>query len=350
MHVQIRPAAVVFNAEYSNLLTMVQKRIELECRYKQYHALELHTRHLFEYALEFGRFLSVVYRYQLIHALREEALWYIKVFESHGWEKESFRLMVDSWIIAIEGVIKPPECNELSKPLKELLDGLVSLTDGRAGRSKISEFKADPALIERLMKGEMQGARDIVSSMLARLASPDRLIIEIILPAMVEIGERWERNTAEVFQEHLATETIRNLLASLPGMIQRTLPDSKRTAIVSCVPGDEHELIPLALAAYLEIRGWDVKNLGGNLPADQIAAAVDALSPHAVFLTLTMLSRLDNAMEVIARTQRQTHKAPIIFGGRGALRAKDVLESAGALVAGDFDEGHHLGSGGPRHA
>ncbi len=151
-----------------------------------------------------------------------------------------------------------------------------------------------------------------------------------MLPAMAEIGRRWEVNEVEVFQEHLATEALQGLLAGMPLMTTGAAPKVGWTALVSCAPGDEHELIPLALAAFLEFRGWSVKNLGKSLPSGQIVRAVTAFSPQALFLTFTTISRLDETLEVIEQCRAASADCRIILGGRGAVAARTVVEGRGA--------------------
>ena len=159
---------------------------------------------------------------------------------------------------------------------------------------------------------------------------------------MAEIGQRWESNDLEVFQEHLATEAIRSLLAGLTFIVRQSRQATDAVALVSCAPEDEHELIPLALSTYLAFQGWTVKNLGGSLPADQIALAVAAHKPKALFVTFTMLSRLEAVLDLIEKVRRESEQCRIILGGHGAAVAKAALESQGALVALDFEDGVRL--------
>jgi methanogenic corrinoid protein MtbC1 len=332
-------ASRLFSSEFGNLSAVVLKRLELEWRYHQRPDLARVDQQLLQYALEFGRLLKVVYRHRLFSDLREESQWYAGVFAARGSGHDAFGLVLDSWIIAIQGVIKPPECNVLAQPLQMIRDDLSLLIDQAQHRSHVAPGPAGLLLVETLVRGDVRGARKIISDMVAKGTRLDRLIVDVMLPTMAEIGQRWEFNEMEVFQEHLATEAIQSLLAGLPLMMTGTPPKEESTALVSCTPGDEHALVPLALAAYLEFKGWKVKNLGGSLPSDQIVRAVAAFTPHALFLTLTLLSRLDEALEVIEKCSFSFANCRIVLGGRGAVAAKAILEDRGACVARDFDEG-----------
>ena len=335
-------ASRLFSSEFGNLSALVCKRLELELRYHKRADLERADRELLLYVLEFGKLLNVVYKYNLLSALWDESKWYARLFGARGSRHDSFALVLDSWIIAIQGLLNPPECNELARPIQSLRDGLDRLIEQGSAQLKGSIRPVNPELLEKLICGDFRGAREVISAIASEFASPDRLIVEALLPMMAEIGQRWESNELEVFQEHLATEAIRSLLAGLTFMIPEPRQETDAVALVSCAPDDEHELIPLALATYLAFQGWNVKNLGGSLPADQIALAVAALKPKALFLTFTMLSRLEAVLDLIEKVHGQSEHCQIIVGGHGAMVAKAALESQGALVALDFEHGFRL--------
>ncbi|MBP7868158.1 MAG: B12-binding domain-containing protein [Acidobacteria bacterium] len=335
-------ASQLFSSEFGNLSALVLKRLELEWHYHQRTDLERADQQLLQYAIEFGRLLKVIYRYHLFPALREESAWYATVFGARGSGHDAFALVLDSWIIAIQGYLKPPECNELAQPIRSIRDQLGRWTAPRPALREAAPGAVKPVLVEKLIGGDVRGAREFLSETASDFASPDRLIVDVLLPAMAEVGKRWESNDLEIFQEHLATETIRSLLAGLTVTAPELRRKTGALALVSCAPGDEHELIPLALASYLALRAWTVKNLGVGLPAGQIARAVAAFAPNVLFLTFTMLSRLEDVLDVMEQVRQAPEPCRVILGGRGAVAARAVLESRGARVARDFDEGFRL--------
>ncbi|RMH41517.1 MAG: cobalamin B12-binding domain-containing protein [Gammaproteobacteria bacterium] len=331
-------ASHLFTAEFKQLSALVQKRIEVEWDYHQRSKdTGIGLPELLVYADKFGQMLKVVYRYSLLKAFQEEANWYATTFSARGSGHLLFAALLESWIVAIEGVIKPPECNELAAPLQQLHQELPEIIAQNA--DSIRELNAGPVspLVACLLRGDISGARDIVSGLVDQGRSLDRLIIDLILPAMAEVGLRWELHTVEIYQEHLATEAVRSLLVWIAEMKQDVQP-SPPTALISCVPGDEHDLVPLALWAYLEVRGWSARNLGKSLPADQIARAVADLDPDTLFLVQTLLSQLDDALKTIDLVHTLCGDCQIVVGGRGAEAAREILENANAIVVNNFDE------------
>lgn len=335
-------ASSVFETDYASILAVVEKRIQLEWSFHRDKNLDKPGFHLIDYAKHFGRMLLVIYRHRLVDALREEFQWYVNVFEAHGWGQDALSLILDSWIVAIQGLIKQPECNVLAEPLQNLRDYLprLFLAQEAPGTSNTTAF--DASLLEALVKGDVQGAQHYILSTNQKVSSPDRLIVDVLLPAIAEIGNRWEHHQTEIYEEHIATHVLKTLLMRLPALRPFPVTQIGRTALVSCAPGDEHDLIPLALSSYLEAKGWAVKNLGRSLPAEQIIAAVAGLSPDVLFLTLTMLFLLDDLLYVLDALLRDMPSCKIIVGGRGTVFARVLLESKGAMVAKDFDHGHQM--------
>lgn len=341
-------ASRLFSSELAPLSALVLKRLEIEWRYHRRADLESEEQQLLHYAEEFGRLMAVVYKFGLFSALLRECEWFAGVFAARGSRRDAFALLLDSWIMAILSLLKEPECNELARPLQYVREHLDQPVENRASGMP-APSKADAALVEHIVRGDLEGARNILFRLPSDRFPRDRLAADVLLPAMAEIGRLWELDELEIFQEHLATETIRTLIAGLTANAPEP-GEQGRTALVSCAPEDKHDLIPLALAAHLTFRGWSAKNLGGSLPAAQITRAVAILRPDALFLTFTMLSVLEGVLDVIARVRPEFPDCRIILGGRGASAARDLLESRGACVADDFDEGFRLASGGCLHA
>ena len=146
------------------------------------------------------------------------------------------------------------------------------------------------AFVSALLAGERAEAMANLRARLAAGLAPGAAITHLILPALVEIGSRWERNEVAIYQEHLATETALQLLAGLAACAPAATA-LQRKALVSCAPNDHMQIVALALSVYLELRGWTACSLGQGLPAEQIVAAAAALRPDAVFLSLAMLAR-----------------------------------------------------------
>jgi len=335
--------------EFERLCALAGERVRVEWLHHQREDLRRLSRELSENVAEFGRLLCVVFQYGLTAALRDEAAWYLATLRARGSRQDAFALVLESWIVAIQSLIKPPECNELAAPLQALRDALPDLVQAVREADQAAFAPEVDVLVRTVTGGDVAGAERLLRTALAERPAPESIVTELLLPTMAEVGRRWERNELAIFQEHLATQTVRHLLAILPLLVETRVPPA-HLAVVACVPGDEHELASLALGTYLRLQGWHVRLLGGSLPAEEIARAVTTLAPQTLFLSLSMLSRLEGALDTAAQVRAAAPGCRIIVGGHGACPARSVLERSGVLVGSSFEDAHRLALAGTSHA
>jgi DNA-binding transcriptional MerR regulator/methylmalonyl-CoA mutase cobalamin-binding subunit len=160
---------------------------------------------------------------------------------------------------------------------------------------------------------------------------------EIIVPLMQTIGERWREGSLRIVHEHLASAVVRSYLASLRNGHQ--IPPGAPKLIVSTPAGQRHELGALLAAATATDVGWDVIYLGPDLPAEEIAAAVQQRGGRAVALSLIYPLGVPGTMEELRRLRRFVGQdVGILAGGRAATSYDDVLREIGALHVGDLGD------------
>lgn len=109
---------------------------------------------------------------------------------------------------------------------------------------------------------------------LARAAAslPQRaLALELLIPVLREIGERWHAGTMTIAHEHLATQQVRALVETL--LRSHSLaPGAPR--MIFCAPeGHLHDAGLLCAALLTAHRGIEPVVLGANLPLDEARAA-----------------------------------------------------------------------------
>ena len=166
-----------------------------------------------------------------------------------------------------------------------------------------------------LLAGDGTRARHIVDAALGRGLSVADVYLDVLTPAMVEVGELWERGRLSVGYEHFATAITHGVLGALAPRMRR-LPEGGRLAVLACVPGEEHALGPLMTGQFLEAAGWEVLQLGAGLPAPDLAALVAAEQPDVVGLSMASVSRLPEAREALALLEEVEPRPFIALGGR----------------------------------
>ena len=151
---------------------------------------------------------------------------------------------------------------------------------------------------------------------------------DVVLPYLTELGERWERGTASVAQEHFASNVIRGRLA---GLARGWGNGHGPRAVLACPPGELHDLALMVFGVALNRNGWRIDYLGMNTPVEELTRTVDVRRPDLVVLAATLPKNLEPlATQLTALAQR----APLVLAGAGAT--PEIASAVGArLLTGD---------------
>lgn len=142
----------------------------------------------------------------------------------------------------------------------------------------------------------------------------ETVLLDLIQPVMVEIGERWHRGEINVANEHFATEFIRRKLASLINVFENS--SYRETIVVGCAPGELHDLGALYVALFLVRRGWAVVYLGQQMPLLDLLETVRSVRADLVCLSASTLDTAMQLLEVARAIQKDTPNVRFGYGGR----------------------------------
>lgn len=189
--------------------------------------------------------------------------------------------------------------------------------------------------VDALLAPDPPRARSLIAAASAGGAPAERLYLEVLTPAMEEVGRRWERAQISVAQEHLATQVTQSVLAELAARLTGELQaGAGRHVVVACTPGELHAVGVNMVADFLEADGWNVLALGPDTPAHALADLVADHEPEAVALSTSLPHHLLSAARVFGRLAALEPRPLLVAGGRAyqgdAARARTV--GADALV------------------
>lgn len=175
------------------------------------------------------------------------------------------------------------------------------------------------ALTAALVDFDPGKAAAVLSEAHASLRVED-VLLHVMTPALVEIGERWARGELTVAQEHQASAFLRGRVAALLDFAG--LGTFGPTVIAAGAPGEHHEIGLMMVALLLRRQGVQVEYLGVNLPLADLAAYARQRQARALLLAL-------NGDWALPATRAQHHHlltlgVPLYYGG-GLLNAQPHL-------------------------
>jgi methanogenic corrinoid protein MtbC1 len=155
--------------------------------------------------------------------------------------------------------------------------------------------------------------------MLSRAAlstEPSEFLKMVVAPVLVEIGERWQRGELRIAHEHAGSTVMRGLLFSLMRLYPAN--DSRRRAVIATPAKEDHELGALMVAMLAAMHGWSVLYLGPDLPAEEIAYAVNDTNADLLMLSITNLKPKESQRELAAIEAAIPERVKVLVGGRAA--------------------------------
>jgi methanogenic corrinoid protein MtbC1 len=113
-----------------------------------------------------------------------------------------------------------------------------------------------------------------------------QLCESILIPVLVEIGDRWERGDIGVAVEHFASQLIQGKIQA----IYHSLPlhSGGPKILVGCAPDELHEIGSLMFATLLRDAGYRVEYLGPDIPLDDLALYADEENPRMLVISATI--------------------------------------------------------------
>lgn len=177
----------------------------------------------------------------------------------------------------------------------------------------------------RLVAGDGRGSWGVVEAALTAGMEPAEVYLEIVSPSLRQVGERWAAGEIDVATEHRASGIAMRVLGRLGPRFARR--GRTRGGVVVGTPVGEHHSLPVAmLADLLRSGGWEVSDLGCDVPPDdfaRMAAQVERLS--AVGVSVTNPACLDGAAHTVSVLRATLGPVPILVGG---LAVKSAAEAA----------------------
>ncbi len=157
--------------------------------------------------------------------------------------------------------------------------------------------------------------------------SIEQVIMDMLQPMLIKMGERWERGQLSVTVEHFASMLIRCRLDTL--YHAQPISVSGPLVLVGCAPGEQHELGALILALLLRrSSGLRVVYLGQNVEPAHLLETIRAQRPAVVCLSAALPERRP-AVAALARrlSTFPLHPAPVlVYGGRAFAEAAEEIE------------------------
>ena len=148
------------------------------------------------------------------------------------------------------------------------------------------------ALYRHILHGEAEPSVEGVRAGLAAGTRPTVLLFEAMIPALEEVGSRFESGEYFLPEMLISARAMRAAMEVLRPSMSPTDAPSLGTVVMGTVAGDIHDIGKDMVGIMLEGAGFRIVDLGVNVPAARFVEAIREHRPAVVgmsaFLTTTM--------------------------------------------------------------
>lgn len=170
------------------------------------------------------------------------------------------------------------------------------------------------AFTKSILAGDVHSLMELHSSSIHSKIDNFTFYEKIIKPSMYRIGDLWEKNQITVADEHLATATLKYLLATV--FTHQEALENHPKALLFCIEGEHHSLgLELANEVFKE-KQWNTRYLGANVPVKDALTFIEAWEPHVIGISIGMTTELTRLKECIEEIREYNQEIEILVGGR----------------------------------
>ena len=185
-------------------------------------------------------------------------------------------------------------------------------------------------LYDETLVGNAPAVLELRKRGLAEGMGPDTILFEALIPALEEVGARFERGDFFVPEMLISGRAMSGALEVLRPLLAETGAETIGTFVMGTVKGDVHDIGKNLVNIMLEGAGFEVIDLGVQTSPEKFVAAVEEHKPDilgmSAFLTTTMPMFKVNMHELTKAGLRD--KVIVMVGG--APVTQEYADAVGA--------------------
>lgn len=182
-----------------------------------------------------------------------------------------------------------------------------------AGGGPAEEWAAE--LYRAVVEGEADRTPNLVAKALTEV-EPLAVVDRAVIPALEEVGRRYETGEYFLPQLLLSAQAAKSAFAELkPHLAQGGARSARGSVVLATVEGDIHDIGKNIVAVMLENHGFRVVDLGRDVPAARIVAAVREEQASLVGLSALMTTTMTGMGRVVTALREAGLPAKVMVGG-----------------------------------
>ncbi len=187
-------------------------------------------------------------------------------------------------------------------------------------------------LYNSILKGNRENIEPLIEEALKKL-SPFEILDRYLIPAITEVGRLYEERVYFLPQLMLSAETMKKAFSILEPLLKEEGKEAKGRIVFATVKGDVHDIGKNIVILMLKNHGFDVIDLGKDVPNEIILKKAIESNADIVGLSALMTTTMPMMKEFMELQKKEGYNFKVMIGG--AAVTKNYADSIGAFYSTD---------------
>lgn len=189
--------------------------------------------------------------------------------------------------------------------------------------------KTASTLYDCVLLGDREKVEACVDQEVAKGSEPFKIVNEILIPAITEVGSLYESKEYFLPQLIRSAETMQTAFARLKPLLEKENRHLKKPVIVmATVQGDIHDIGKNIVSLLLGNHGFEVIDAGKDVPANKIVQIAKDKNAQIIGLSALMTTTMPRMKDTIKIVREDSLPIKIMVGGAAVTKA--FADSIGA--------------------
>ena len=180
-----------------------------------------------------------------------------------------------------------------------------------------------------VMKGNKSSIKNLTQDALNQGEKPDVLLNDVLIPAINEVGLLFDKGKYFLPQLIASAEAMKLSIEILEPLLAAGRDNEDKTCIViATVEGDIHDIGKNLVSMMLKNYGYQVIDLGKDVPADDIIDCAVKNEAAIICLSALMTTTMQRMKEVVEKVKERDLPIKVMIGG--AVTTQEYADEIGA--------------------
>jgi len=172
------------------------------------------------------------------------------------------------------------------------------------------------AIAQAVDKGDRETAVRLVKEALAEKVPAEKVLNEGLIAAMTSVGQKFTRNEVFIPEVLIAARAMTAAMQILEPILVKAGVKPRGKVVIGTVKQDLHDIGKNLVAMMLKGGGFQVFDVGVDVPPEKFVAAAKEQGAHLIALSALLTTTMPNMREVIAAKKAAGLKnVKVMIGG-----------------------------------